>query len=220
MQEILDFLRELTANNNREWFAANKQRYDLIRAKVFALTERLIDCVASVDPSAAALTPQDCTYRIYRDTRFSSDKTPYKTHIGIFINPPRGKKSITMGYYLHIEPDNVFFCGGTIGLPSPVLKAVRQAIYDNIEEYLSIIDDPVFRSYLPRVGSDMLKTAPKGFPKDWKYIDLIRPRDYVACSSQLPYDISLEELPAFLMPYIEQARRFNAFHNFTIEDFI
>ncbi|MDE6311582.1 MAG: DUF2461 domain-containing protein [Muribaculaceae bacterium] len=220
MQEIIAFLRELAANNNREWFAANKARYDAVRAKIFTLSERLIEQVALVDPSASALTPEQCTYRIYRDTRFSSDKTPYKTHIGIFINPPRGKKSITMGYYLHIEPDNVFFCGGTIGLPSPVLKAVREAIYDNIEEYLGIIDDPDFRKYLPLVGDNLLKTAPKGFPKDWKYIDLIRPRDYVACSSPLPCDISLDAMPAFLSPYIVQARRFNAFHNFTIEEYL
>lgn len=220
MNEILTFLRELSANNNREWFHANKSRYDAIRADVSELTERLIAEVARVDARASMLSVADCTYRIYRDTRFSADKTPYKTHIGIFINPPAGKKSFTLGYYLHIEPDNMFFAAGTICHPAPILKAIRRAIYDNIEEYISIVDDPDFRRLYPVVGDDRLKTSPQGYPRDWEYMDYIRPRNYVASSSPLPEaELDMETLPAYLRPYIEQGHRFNAFHNFTVEEF-
>jgi TIGR02453 family protein len=93
MKETMRFLRELKRNNNREWFAASRNRYEHALETRSALVARLIGAVAQVDPSAGCLTERDCTYRIYRDTRFSTDKTPYKTHMGIFINPPYGKKS-------------------------------------------------------------------------------------------------------------------------------
>ncbi len=92
ISEIYTFLRELAQNNNREWFAANRDRYQQVRAAADEIARGLIDRVALVDPRAAMLSVADCTYRIYRDTNFSTDKTPYKTHIGIFVNPPAGKK--------------------------------------------------------------------------------------------------------------------------------
>lgn len=219
MKDILKFLRELSQNNNREWFIANKERYDNINRRVKELTQQLINRLVTIDPSAAVLSPEKCTYRIYRDIRFSSDKTPYKTHIGIFINPPRGKKSLRLGHYFHIEPGNIFFAAGTLPLPSPVIKNIRKAIYDNIDEYLEIVMDDNFRSLFPIVGENPLKTFPKGFPKDWEYMDLIRPRDFVACSEKFREDLSLEALPDLLTPYFQQAHRFNQFHNFTIDEY-
>lgn len=199
---------------------ANKPRYDKIRADVETLTASLLGRLAEVDPTASMLTPEKCLYRIYRDTRFSSDKTPYKTHIGIFMNPPFGKKSLTMGHYLHIEPDNMFFAAGTIGLPPAVLRAVREEIYNNVSEYLSIIDDPEFSELFPEVGENPLKTVPKGFPKEWEHIGLLRPRNYVAWSRPLSEDISRSEMPEFLMPYFRQSNRFNTFFNPVILDTI
>ena len=87
MKDILKFIADLRANNNREWFNANKERYLKVKAEVEAFTAELIDIVAEIEPLASRLTPSDCLYRIYRDTRFSADKSPYKTHIGIYINP-------------------------------------------------------------------------------------------------------------------------------------
>lgn len=104
MKEIFQFLKALSVNNNREWFKENKNWYLKIKDKSELLAQQLINGVATFDYGASYLTVSDCTYRIYRDTRFSADKTPYKNHIGIFVNPPCGKKSNRMGYYLHIEP--------------------------------------------------------------------------------------------------------------------
>ncbi len=106
MKQILDFLSDLRANNNREWFNANKSRYKEAEAKFGELGERLIGLVGGFDPSVRGLTLRDCTYRIYRDTRFSHDKTPYKTHFGLYICPG-GKKSGNAGYYFHVEPTGV-----------------------------------------------------------------------------------------------------------------
>ncbi len=178
MKQILEFLKELAAHNDREWFAKHKEEYLDIKAKVEILTTELMARMLPFEPDVARLNVADCTYRIYRDTRFSLDKTPYKTHIGIFINPPYGKKTNRMGYYLHIEPGNCFACAGTVCLPTPVLTAIRESIRDNIEEYLDIINKPEFKEKYPVIGMNLLKTAPKGFARDWGHLDLVRPRDF------------------------------------------
>lgn len=222
MQEskIFPFLRRLAANNNREWFHANKPEYDEVRREMYLLARRLINLVAEFDPRAAGLRVEDCTYRIYRDTRFSVDKTPYKTHIGIFINPPLGKKGMTLGYYFHLEPDKSFFAAGTIGLPAPVLKAVRQSIYDEIDEFRSIVEDPKFRRFSSEIGFNKLKTAPKGFPKDWEFIDYLRPRDYCT-ETPVPDSIfGSDDMGNRFRPMLAQGKRFNDFINFTVEEFL
>jgi len=220
MRKTLDFLRRLRENNNREWFTAHKPEYLDVKARTDALANDLIALVATVDPEASRLKVADCTYHIYRDTRFSADKTPYKTHIGIFVNPPLGKKGITCGYYLHLEPDSLLFAAGTIGHPAPVLKALRQSVYDEIDEYRSIVEDPEFRKFFDTIGDDPLKTAPKDFPKDWEHIDYLKPRNFIASG---PLDEKTVCDPGFmdmLAPAVAQAARFNRFMNFTIEDFI
>lgn len=216
---IFSFLRSLRRHNDREWFGAHKDDYDAVKRDVETLTIRLIAALSEIDPEASRLTVADCTYRIYRDTRFSADKTPYKTHIGIFINPPRGKKSLTLGYYLHLEPDNSFFCAGTVCLPSPVLAAVRRAVYDNIDEYRAIVESEEFRHWFRTVGANPLKTAPKGFPRDWEWLDYIRPRDFIAEFPLTEAEVASPGFVASLVPAMKQAKRFNDFHNFTIEDF-
>lgn len=215
---IIPFLKSIARHNNREWFAENKDKYVVVKDEVDELCNRLIRLVAEFDPRAASLRVSDCTYRIYRDTRFSADKTPYKTHIGIFINPPGGKKSITMGYYFHLEPGNCMFAAGTIGWSSDVLRAVRQSIYDEIDEFRSIVEDPEFRQFTTEIGFDKLKTAPKGFPKDWQYIDYLRPKAYC---TETPLPDNFFSLPDFeerLRPMIYQGKRFNDFFNFTIDE--
>lgn len=226
MDRIFSFLSDLRDNNNRAWFADNKPRYLGVKADIETLTLCLLAELSQIDPEAARLSPADCLYRIYRDTRFSADKTPYKTHIGIFMNPPLGKKAMTAGYYLHLEPGNTFFAAGTVCLPSPTIRALRQAIFDNFDEYAAIVDDPAFRKLFPNVGDNLLKTTPKGFPKDWPHIAYLRPRDYIAWTAPLPIDptVSAEAVTDFpavatlLRPFLEQARRFNTFLNFTLDD--
>lgn len=218
MKQILSFLKQLAANNNREWFAAHKPEYLQVKAKADALAGQFIDAVARHDDRAAALGVADCTYRIYRDTRFSLDKTPYKTHIGIFVNPPFGKKSNYNGYYLHLEPGNSIICGGTIGLTGKELTAIRQEIYDNVDEYLGIIDSPEFKALFPTVGDNLLKTAPKGFPKDWEHIALLRPRQFVCYAPLTDTELCRADLIASLDGYIAQIKRYNDFINYPLDE--
>ena len=102
---IFQFLKEVSANNNREWFNAHKDLYEEARGEFENLLSAIITRISLFDESIRGVQVKDCTYRIYRDTRFSQDKTPYKTHLGGYINA-RGKKSDHCGYYVHIEPGN------------------------------------------------------------------------------------------------------------------
>ena len=111
MEDIIRFLEQLRRHNNREWFEANKLWYRDVKARFDGLVARLIDAIAAFDPSVAGLAVKDCTYRIYRDTRFSSNKEPYKTHFGAYFCP-RGKKSGYAGYYFHVEPQGDGLIGG------------------------------------------------------------------------------------------------------------
>lgn len=218
MEQILKFLTSLRQNNNREWFNSHKEEYLKVKRKVELLTEELINRVAEFDEKAAYLNVADCTYRIYRDTRFSSDKTPYKTHVGIFICPPYGKKSNRMGYYLHIEPGNSLVAGGTVCLPSKVVTAIRRSIYDNVDEYLEIINNPEFKAAYPRVGENEIKTAPKGFPKDWPHLELVRPRDYVVSHKLTDKEICSPDLPEVAARLFKLTKPFNDFVNYSIDE--
>lgn len=218
MKEILEFLRRLAANNDREWFAEHKEEYRDVKTKVDALTTELMARMMPFEPDVARLSVADCTYRIYRDTRFSLDKTPFKTHIGIFINPPFGKKSERLGYYLHIEPGQSFACAGTICLPTKTLTAIRESIRDNIDEYLEIINNPGFKSLYPVVGMNMLKTAPKGFARDWEYIDLVRPRDFAVEHKLSDRQMCEKSLADRVVDCFHAAKPWVDFINFAIDE--
>jgi uncharacterized protein (TIGR02453 family) len=140
----------------------------------------LISCLAElnkVDPGINNLKAKDCIFRIYRDVRFSKNKEPYKSNFGAFM-VKGGKKSNFAGYYIHIEPDQSFV-GGGIYMPEPgILRSIREEIYTHTEEYKSIIGNKTFRKYFPEIYGEKLSTAPKGFPKDFPDIDLLKNKHY------------------------------------------
>ncbi len=218
MKEVFQFLKDLSQNNNREWFRQNKERYEAVKQKTDELASLLIALVSEVDPRASLLSVGDCTYRIYRDTRFSADKSPYKTHIGIFVNPPLGKKGETLGYYFHLEPEASMVLCGTAWIPPAALKPIRQSIVDEIDEYREIVEDPEFRKCFPILGFDKLKTAPKGFDKEWEFIDYIRPRNFGAEADVPDSFYDMKGLADRLRPYLKQAFRYNRFINYTIDE--
>jgi len=183
MLQVIQFLQELSENNNREWFQNNKKRYDESREKVLFLTEVLINEIRKFDSDIPLLEPKDCLFRIFRDVRFSNDKRPYKTNFGSFI-AKGGRKSIYSGYYFHIEPGGSFVGGGIYMPAAEPLKAIREYIAENGEEFLSMITDKKFKTIFPEMMDDKLKTAPKGFSPDHEFINLIRYKSF-AFSSQL-----------------------------------
>jgi uncharacterized protein (TIGR02453 family) len=178
MDKVLNFLEELSKNNTREWFNDNRNWYEESRDKVLFVTDVLINEIGKFDSSVKGLSPKDCTFRIFRDVRFSKDKRPYKTNFGSFICKG-GRKSMNPGYYFHIEPGSSFVAGGIYMPPAEPLKTIRNYMADNAEEFLDITNSPSFTAIFPEMYDDKLKTAPKGFPKDHEFIELLRYKSYI-----------------------------------------
>lgn len=180
MKDLYAFLEELAENNDRSWFAANKARYDTIRAWWIEQVQKLINEMALFDHSLAAVEAKDCLYRIYRDTRFSPDKTPYKTYFSALISPT-GRHCDRACYYFHQGIDESALYAGVWCPPSPMLKKLRRAIVDNVEEFRSIVQTPEIEKYFPGWYGTQLKTAPKGYDRDHPDIDLLRLTEYGKC---------------------------------------
>lgn len=180
MQEIIDFLRQLRDNNNRMWFQANKDRYLRCAALFDDITQQIITGIESFDPSVKGLQPKDCTYRIYRDVRFSSDKSPYKTHMGCYVCPG-GKKSGYVGYYFHIGvgdmgteyPFGHMVAVGDYCYEPKVLQTLREDIVNGDGDFHDIVTkqcSPLFA--LDKTGA--LKRNPKGFEPDAPWAEYLR----------------------------------------------
>lgn len=177
MKRIYEFLRQVADHNNREWFHAHQPEYKQARQLFEDYVSQVILRIAAFDPSVAYQTSKSCIYRFARDTRFSEDKSPYKRHFGAFICS-HGRKSYRGGYYLHLQPGESLVAGGSWCPPPPMLKHIRERIVDETDHFRDIVEEPTFKSLYPIVGEDMLKTMPKGFPKDFAYPEYLRPRLY------------------------------------------
>ncbi len=177
LQGTVSFLEALQSNNNREWFNANKARYDDARASFEAFIGVLIPVVRGIDPDVDVDDPGECLFRIYRDVRFSGDKSPYKNNFGAFL-AKGGRKSPYAGYYLHIEPGASFVGGGAYMPQAPYLKAIRRSIYEHPREYKAILHSDDFSSCFGTIFGETLKTSPRDFPKDFPDIELLKHKHY------------------------------------------
>lgn len=209
-KKILKFLRQVMANNNREWFQEHKKDYEAVRAEFERGVQQAIERIMTFDPEIAHVQVKDCTYRFYRDTRFSADKSPYKNHLGAYINA-KSKKALRGGYYIHLEPDHCLVAVGNYWLPTNILTSCRNEMMGNTDEWLKCVENEAFLKYF---GSDeassidtptdidssltdsqsvalqwdqpqgfgltKLKTCPSGFPKDWPHVKYLRLKDYCA----------------------------------------
>lgn len=173
MKELYDFIDRLAENNNREWFAANKPEYERVRTGWIKELQTLIDKLAVYDTSLAHLDAKDCLYRIYRDTRFSPDKTPYKTYFSALLTPI-GRRGDRAGYYIHIGHEESILCGGYWCCDNKVLKKLRKAVIDNVDEFREITETEGVLRYYPEWYGPKLKTAPSGYDRNHPDIDLLR----------------------------------------------
>ena len=172
----LAFMRDLVQNNNREWFQANRPRYDAAKAELCGVTERVLVGLSQFEPLANTLV-KDCIFRINRDIRFSKDKAPYKSNLAFAIGPG-GRQSGRIDYYVHIQPDNQSFLGAGMWQPTPPnLAKFRQEIDYNVQELKDIIDADEFRDYFPEASGEVMKTSPKGYSADHPEIELLRRRE-------------------------------------------
>lgn len=175
---LFKFLKELAANNNRPWFMAHKAEFDELREQWYSDLDRLIDAAALWEPAYRWQTGKEISYRIYRDTRFSSDKTPYKTYFSAGLSP-RGKSADMAGFYLNVGAEESAIYGGIWGPDASMLRKMRHAIVDNIEEFEGIINNPDLQALFPDWWmGQALKTVPKGWPKDHPQAHLLRLQHY------------------------------------------
>lgn len=188
------FLKDLKKNNNREWFATRKPVYDEVKLQVISLTAAVISEVSKVHPEFSSVDPAKAVLRIYRDVRFSVNKAPYKTNIGISINP-RGKGTNGPGYYLHIEPGASFIGGGWWMPPAENLKNIRQEIDYNAADFRKILSHKDFKKFYGKLSEeDRLQNAPKGYEKDHSEIEFLRLKSFVAFCPLADEDFSNKKI--------------------------
>jgi len=179
MKTAINFIKELKENNNRDWFNAHKSTY-LEALEIFRdFAGGLISGISKFDPSIGNLEAKDSIFRIYKDVRFSKDKSPYKTHFGCWM-AKGGRKSTDAGYYFHLEPGKSFMAAGVWMPPKEQLNLIREEIRYNPEPYLQLVNSIEKKSKYGRGGKeDRLKKGPAGFPKDFIHMEEVKYKHYI-----------------------------------------
>jgi uncharacterized protein (TIGR02453 family) len=178
----MQFIADLKSNNNKEWFTANKPRYEVAKKEFEQFVDVLIEKIAEFDPGVGHLRGKDCVFRIYRDVRFSADKSPYKTHFGAYISPAAKKTEVhaRSGYYIHLEPGGSMLAGGAYTPESAWLKAIRQEIAYNQEEFEGILKGEEFKKYFGGLEGEKLKRPPAGYDADHPAIEWLKHKSFLA----------------------------------------
>lgn len=200
-EKIFKFLNDIKVNNNKVWMSAHRDEYLEARGEFESAVNAAIACIAGFDPSIKHITVKDATYRFNRDTRFSLDKSPYKTHFGAYI-AAHGKKALHGGYYIHFEPGHCLIACGNYWLPTNILTSCRNEIMANIGQWREIVESIDFIEMFGTPGNgtwnspkgfglEHLKTSPSGFPRDYEFIQYLRMKDY-CCWKSVP-DAFFEE---------------------------
>ena len=169
--QVFKFFKTLSKNNNRDWFEAHKSEFKALEVEVKIFMKAVEEKLQIHDK-----IEQVKMFRIYRDIRFSKNKTPYKNNFGIAFH--REKPTLRGGYYIHLEPGNSFLGVGFWGPKPADLLRIRKELELDADELREIMNDPTFKSHWGALEGDEVKTAPKGFNKDHPNIDLIKKKQY------------------------------------------
>ena len=199
--DIFSFFKELDQNNNRVWFEANKKRFKSLEAEMKFFSAQLETEMNTFDR-----IEKTKIFRIYRDVRFSKDKTPYKTHFGVSFH--REKPALRGGYYLHIKPGDSFLGTGFWNPSKEDLFRIRKELEVDATEFRAVIADSKLTKSWRKLTGDVLKVAPKGFEKEHKDIDLLRQKQYLFLHKYTDSEVLSD---GFLK---DVAQRFNAIRPF------
>lgn len=217
-KETFRFLQQLKLNNDKVWFDANRNLYTQLRNDFEIFLEIVISEIAQFDREAAQTTGKASIFRINRDIRFSNDKLPYKTNFGAFI-AKGGRKGINGGYYIHVEPGECFLAGGIYMPSAPMLKAIRDEIYENTDEFKEILHAPAFvKHFGNRIGEEKLKSAPRGFPKDFPDMDYLKYKSYTLFKSEPDSIYQKAEFIKEVREVFKAMAPFNQFLNRAVEE--
>ncbi len=210
-QLSLGFLKDLSKNNNRDWFHDNKKRYEKELKKPFeGMIGAIIQEVQKVDPTVV-VTPKQAIFRIYRDTRFSKDKSPYKTHVSAVIAPGGTKQKEYPGMYIHVEPGMLMLGGGAYFLDTQSLYQVRQFITLNVKRFENIISNPEFVEKFETLKGEKNKRLPKEFMEAAETQPLLYNKQFYYMAELDPKNVLREDFVPFVMEYYHAAKPFNDF---------
>ena len=200
-KNTISFLKELKLNNNREWFNENKERFNTIRSQVKIFAQEVNDSLNASDNIEKIKI-----FRIYRDLRFSKDKTPYKKNIGMAFH--RAKPELRGGYYLEISADESFIAVGFWSPNKEDLLRIRKEIEIDGQEFKRIINQKKIKDIWGDLRGDEVKTSPKGFTSDHEYIDLIKKKQFIFIKKLKDKDILDEKFQKELVSCFESIRPF------------
>lgn len=192
--KTLKFLKELEANNNREWFQDNKTRYETeVMEPAFAFISEIGGALPKISKHFVAIPKRTggSLMRVYRDTRFSKGKEPYKTNIGIQFRHERGKDVHAPGFYFHLDKNECFLAVGMWHPEKPALDAIRDAIDENPTKWKRARDNAAFRNVFT-IGGSSLKRAPRGYAEDHPLIEDLKRKDHIA-SCSLPPNFAVQD---------------------------
>lgn len=215
MKKSLEFLKQLAQNNHKDWFTAHKDDFEAAKTELETLTTAIISSVGKWDKEVAGLQAKDCVYRIYRDVRFSKDKTPYKNHLGALIGAG-GRKATGAINYLHIEPGKSFAAAGCYLPPPPQLKALRQEIDFNLDEFEAILIQKEFKKHfggLSIEGGWVMKTAPKGYTTDNPAIEYLKYKSFIVTKYFTDDEVANQSFATEVEKSFKLAKPLNLFIN-------
>ncbi len=216
----LKFLRDLKKNNNKPWFDAHRSDYESAKKDFEAFINQLIQSHAKKDSGLKHLSAKDCMFRIYRDTRFSKDKSPYKTNFGASINKNGRKAWNSAGYYCHLEPGNSFI-GGGMYMPEPaVLSKMRQEIDYNFASFKKILANKKFKTVYGKLSTDddlTLSRVPKGYEPDHPAAEFLKLKSYIAMAELKDADLTSKNLLKKATASFEALQPLVEFINQTVE---
>ncbi len=198
MKPVLTFLAALQKNNNRPWFEEHRPAYEQAKGQFEDLVEEVILGLGAIE-DMKGVAAKDCTMRIFRDLRFSMDKSPYKTNMAASIGPG-GRKAYRFQYYLHIAPHNESMLAGGLHEPeSAQINAFRAAIDRDPRKFKAIVADKTFKRYFGEIGGEKLKTAPQGYGREHPEIELLRLKEVVAVHDLSDADVLAPGLAAHVV---------------------
>ena len=210
--QTLNFLSTLEINNNREWFNENKPLYLEAKANFENVVNEIIAEVAEFDESVERLKDKNCIFRIYKDTRFSKDKTPYKTNIGASL-VEKGPKTLNhAGYYIHLENEKSFLAGGVYMTEPKNLKAIREAISSDGETFLKILNKKTFKDVLELQGTKLVK-VPQGFDKENPMGDYLKFKQFTVFHSLSDEEVLDKNFVKNTVKVLKEIYPFNRFLN-------
>lgn len=212
----IQFLKGLKKNNNREWFHAHKDEYEAAATEFVGFVRVLIERLTKVDPTLMHVSPAECLFRIYRDVRFSSDKSPYKPHLSAFI-AVGGRKSKYAGYYVHIQPGYNFMGGGVYHPEPEALESIRRTIVARGGELRKIVNNATFKKSFKEMEGDRLKRVPRAYSQDHPMADLICWKDFIV-SKSVPDSVLTKDLIGECIKHFKILKPFNVWLSRAVGD--